>query len=75
LEIQNERKVYPNYLNEINNNKPQTIKKSPNHLYDGELSRIQTIIDNKNIKRLDKVEEVKTSLQKLSLVYQSNKEK
>jgi CHAT domain-containing protein len=61
-EMKNERKVYPNYLTEITNNRTQSIKKSPNHIYDGELSRIQTIIDNKNIKKLDKMEEVKTSL-------------
>jgi hypothetical protein len=33
--MKNERKVYPNYLTEITNNRTQTIK--PNHIYDGEL--------------------------------------
>jgi hypothetical protein len=74
LEMQNQRKVYPNYLTEITNNRTQPIKKSPNKMYGCELSRIQTIIENKSIKKLDKVEEVKTSLQKLSFVYQSNRE-
>jgi hypothetical protein len=74
LEMQNERKVYPNYLTEISSNRPPMVKKSPNKIYDGELSRIQTIIDNKSMKRLDKVEEVKVSLQKLSFVYKSNQE-
>jgi hypothetical protein len=72
--MQNERKVYPNYLAEISNSRSNTRKKSPNNIYDGELSRIKTIIESKSMKRLNKVEEVKTSLQKLSNFYKPIKE-